>query len=85
MRVLPGTHEIGRITRIALPFPKTTRQILKAMGDGFSWTTSDFIKLFPKNMVFRSGNDFYTRCQELKLLMREAEKMPPEQLRSPQG
>ncbi len=82
---LPRIDNVLWLRKLARPFPATAGKILGiAKAWNFSAGTTDFLKLFPEDEVFDSGDDFLTRCDELELLIREERRMPVESLRSPQ-
>lgn len=85
IKALPRIDNILWLSKLARPFPTTAGDVLdKARKWSFSKSTLDFLKLFPRDEVFENGDDFFTRCEEIEMMLREERAMPVEFLRSPQ-
>lgn len=83
---LPRIDNILWLAKLARPFPTTAGSILNLARDWhFTQSTIDFLKLFPADEEFETGEDFLTRAEELEMFIHEERKMPAETLYSPQG
>lgn len=81
----PHIDNILWLARLSMPFPATAGNIAEvARAWRFSANTLDFLQLFPRDEIFSSREDFMTRCEELKLLIREQAEMPQAAVLSPQ-
>ena len=81
---LPRLDNIVWLEQLAQPFPTSAGKIKQiATTWEFSKITLNFLDQFEDNEIFDSGEDFFNRCSELELLIREEAKMPKENLRNP--
>ena len=67
------------LEQLAQPFPVSADKI-KAIAKTweFGKITLDFLDQFDDEEIFSSGEDFFNRCSELELLIKEESKMPLE-------
>lgn len=83
---LPGMDRLGRLVRLAGPFPATARRLVfYAKHFGFGRDVVSFLHLFKPGEIFASRADFINRCNELEIFISQAREMPKETLTSPQG
>jgi len=81
----PRIDNLLWLAKLARPYPITAGSVLAlAKLWNFTPSTQAFLRQFPADTVFLSGNDFLDRCYDLRLLSREERTMPRERLRSPQ-
>ena len=82
-KLLPRVNELIKLKSLSKPFPTTAGIMLEiATLWNFPDSTIDFLKIFPADEIFESGEDFLTQCEETKLLIREERMMPAEVLSS---
>ena len=80
----PKLDNLVWLEQLAQPFPVSAEQIYQiAMHWQFSKKTLNFIREFPSDEVFETGQDFLDRCNELKFLIKEEHDQLPEHLRNP--
>lgn len=84
-KILPGTKNLLWLSKLARPFPASATKLVQTASKwNLSRNTIDFVSLFPSDVTFASGDDFLTRCEELRLMIREERAMPVEKLHNPQ-
>lgn len=72
IRILPHIDNILWLTKVSGPYPASCEDIqLTAEAWNFSNNTIEFLKLFPKNEIFNSREDFLNRYEELENLLRQ--------------
>ncbi len=82
---LPGMDRLGRLVRLAGPFPATARRIaFYAKHFGFGRDVITFLHLFRPGEIFASRADFINRSNDLAIFISQAREMPKEILSSPQ-
>ncbi|HET8671392.1 MAG TPA: hypothetical protein VFM05_12430 [Candidatus Saccharimonadales bacterium] len=83
---LPSIRTLRSLASIDGPFPiKNRHVILAAQRFYFNDNVVEFLRLFPRDQVFHSRDEFIERCQQLELLIQEERRAPIEVLHSPQG
>lgn len=81
---LPRLDNIVWLEQLAQPFPVSAAKIKEiALDWEFGKVTLEFLDQFEDNEIFESGEDFFNRCSEMELLIKEESKMPAEKLRNP--
>ena len=84
-RRLPSMRSLKKLASWDGPFPmKGSRIVLGARRYGFDDDVVEFLKLFSRDDVFHSRDDFLKQCQALQTIIREERGAPVEALRSPQ-
>jgi hypothetical protein len=82
---VPRINNVRWLARLSMPFPTTAGFIMQTAEDWrFDQSTLDFLARFPQDLIFKSREDFLTRCEELELLLQEEMESPAEPMLSPQ-
>jgi len=82
---LPHSKDIFRLAKFITSYPVLSRNVVQvARKLGCKENVIEFLKLFPGDNEFQSRTDFITRCEDLKIVMKQKEELPEERLFSPQ-
>lgn len=77
IKSMPRIDNILWLSKLSRPYPATSGDILElAKKWGFSGSTIDFLELFRADEVFKSSNNFLTRCEELEQSIHAERDMP---------
>ncbi len=69
----PRIEKIVWLKQLSKPFPKTADNILHvAKIWDFDKNTVDFLKLFPKSMLFKNEEEFLQKCDKLQHFVKYA-------------
>lgn len=72
IQVSPHIDNILWLTKVSGPYPVSCEDIqLTAEAWNFSNNTIEFLKLFPKDEIFNSREDFLNRYEKLEALVRQ--------------
>lgn len=84
-RKLPPMRSLRKLAMWDGPFPmKSRRLVMAAERFGFGDDMITFLKLFPRDEVFRSRDEFLERCELLETIIFSEWKTPKEPRLSPQ-